>query len=238
VPPEVRETIRRSLGLDQSWHIRYVKWLIALLQGDFGYSFGSHSPEPGARPLCNTVVQRVLLVIAIAISQAACTIAAPSAPTPTETIVSASPTSPTVFVPTAAATATMGGCGATTVFSGGVPDTLNRSAGNNAPSGVPYAVARPAIAAGFLFGYPLHTANAGISYSNKILWVVGTPRTGALVVDAVQAGANAPAVHYTFPANSGPGQIYPSELDVPEPGCWSFTLRFAGQVAELELVYR
>jgi peptide/nickel transport system permease protein len=44
VPPEVRENLRRSLGLDQPWHIRYVKWLLALLKGDFGYSFASHSP--------------------------------------------------------------------------------------------------------------------------------------------------------------------------------------------------
>ncbi|MEK6226704.1 MAG: ABC transporter permease [Chloroflexota bacterium] len=47
VPPEVRERIRESLGLNQPWHIRYVKWLLALLQGDFGYSFGSHSPVAG-----------------------------------------------------------------------------------------------------------------------------------------------------------------------------------------------
>ena len=33
VPPEVRERIRESLGLNQPWHIRYVKWLLALLQG-------------------------------------------------------------------------------------------------------------------------------------------------------------------------------------------------------------
>jgi len=47
VPPEVRENLRRSLGLDQPWHIRYVKWLLALMRGDFGYSFGSHSPVSG-----------------------------------------------------------------------------------------------------------------------------------------------------------------------------------------------
>jgi len=44
VPPEVRENIRRSLGLDQPWHIRYVKWLAAALQGDLGYSFQSRVP--------------------------------------------------------------------------------------------------------------------------------------------------------------------------------------------------
>src|SRR2546421_12389602 len=44
VPPEVRENIRRSFGLDQPWPVRYVKWLIALAQGDWGFSFGSRIP--------------------------------------------------------------------------------------------------------------------------------------------------------------------------------------------------
>ena len=44
VPPEVRENIRRSLGLDQPWPIRYVKWVFALTHGDWGFSFGSRIP--------------------------------------------------------------------------------------------------------------------------------------------------------------------------------------------------
>jgi peptide/nickel transport system permease protein len=44
VPPEVRENIRRSLGLDQPWPIRYVKWAFALAHGDWGFSFGSRIP--------------------------------------------------------------------------------------------------------------------------------------------------------------------------------------------------
>src|SRR5438445_6095751 len=44
VPPEAREAIRKSLGLDQPWYIRYVLWLGGLVRGDFGYSFMSHSP--------------------------------------------------------------------------------------------------------------------------------------------------------------------------------------------------
>jgi peptide/nickel transport system permease protein len=44
VPPEVRDNIRRSLGLDQPWPIRYVKWLFALTHGDWGFSFGSRMP--------------------------------------------------------------------------------------------------------------------------------------------------------------------------------------------------
>jgi peptide/nickel transport system permease protein len=44
VPPEVRDNIRRSLGLDDPWPIRYVKWLVALAHGDWGFSFGSRIP--------------------------------------------------------------------------------------------------------------------------------------------------------------------------------------------------
>jgi peptide/nickel transport system permease protein len=44
VPPEVRDNIRRSLGLDQPWPVRYVKWLIAVSHGDWGFSFGSRIP--------------------------------------------------------------------------------------------------------------------------------------------------------------------------------------------------
>ena len=44
ITPEVRENLRRSLGLDDPVIIRYFKWLWALVQGNFGYSFGSRSP--------------------------------------------------------------------------------------------------------------------------------------------------------------------------------------------------
>ena len=44
VPPEVRERIRESLGLNQPWPIRYVKWMTSMFRADFGVSFMSHSP--------------------------------------------------------------------------------------------------------------------------------------------------------------------------------------------------
>ncbi|MBI3915225.1 MAG: ABC transporter permease [Chloroflexi bacterium] len=45
IPFEVRENIRRSLGLDQPWPIRYVKWIWTLVStGDLGYSFNSRFP--------------------------------------------------------------------------------------------------------------------------------------------------------------------------------------------------
>lgn len=45
VPVEVRENIRRSLGLDQPWPVRYVKWLQTLVTtGDLGHSFSARIP--------------------------------------------------------------------------------------------------------------------------------------------------------------------------------------------------
>jgi peptide/nickel transport system permease protein len=44
IPAEVRARIRESLGLGQPWPVRYVKWVIALSRGDFGFSFGSRIP--------------------------------------------------------------------------------------------------------------------------------------------------------------------------------------------------
>lgn len=47
ITAEVRENIRRSLGLDQPLPIRYVKWLGSFLRGNMGYSFTSRSPVSG-----------------------------------------------------------------------------------------------------------------------------------------------------------------------------------------------
>ncbi|MGL4882751.1 MAG: ABC transporter permease, partial [Waterburya sp.] len=44
ITAEVRENIRRSLGLDQPGYIRYFKWFTSFIQGDMGYSFNSRSP--------------------------------------------------------------------------------------------------------------------------------------------------------------------------------------------------
>jgi peptide/nickel transport system permease protein len=44
VPPEVRERIRESMGLNDPWPIRYVKWATSVARLDFGTSFMSRSP--------------------------------------------------------------------------------------------------------------------------------------------------------------------------------------------------
>src|SRR5215216_6142686 len=42
--PEVRQNIRAQFGLDQPIYVRYIKWLSAFLQGDWGFSFSSRIP--------------------------------------------------------------------------------------------------------------------------------------------------------------------------------------------------
>ncbi|MEG3438733.1 ABC transporter permease [Pannus brasiliensis CCIBt3594] len=44
ITEEVRENIRRSLGLEQPIPVRYVKWFFAFITGDMGFSFTSRSP--------------------------------------------------------------------------------------------------------------------------------------------------------------------------------------------------
>jgi peptide/nickel transport system permease protein len=67
VTDEVVEQMRENFGLDQPVHIRYVRWVGAMLTGDFGYSF-SHS-----RPVIDVIAEflpntLLLTVCALAIA--------------------------------------------------------------------------------------------------------------------------------------------------------------------------
>ncbi len=39
VPPEVRDNLRKSFGLDDPIPVRYLRWAAAMVQGDWGFSF-------------------------------------------------------------------------------------------------------------------------------------------------------------------------------------------------------
>ena len=41
VPPEVRENLRQAYGLNDPILVRYLRWLVAMFQGDWGFSFAS-----------------------------------------------------------------------------------------------------------------------------------------------------------------------------------------------------
>jgi len=124
-------------------------------------------------------------------------------------------------------------CG-TQVQRGAQPAWLVAAGAGNNPSGVPYVMTTPAIAAGFLFGYPLTAGRT--NPSNKILWVVGRPRASSSLDISARSGGR--SVSLSLPPDSGPGEIYPSIVDVPGPGCWHIELRWGGNTAAVDLLYR
>jgi hypothetical protein len=124
------------------------------------------------------------------------------------------------------------------VYEGGIPSWLDDAGGHNNPAILPYVLAVPAkSAAGFLFGHLLRAGHPQ-NPSNKILWVVGYPREGeSLSITGHPLEATTPTVSGTWPANSGPGEIYPSGVDVPRAGCWHFDLAWSGHQASVDLIY-
>ena len=180
------------------------------------------------RGRCTGYVKRPLFLIWLAMLLAACS-AAPASPSPTG--------SPHANVP-AGATVVAGGCGSTTIVKGKVPAWLDEAGAHNNPDSLPYVLATPQQAAGFIFGYPLRSGHPE-NPSNKILWVVGWPRNGSsLEITGHPLGAAAPIVTVDRAADSSPGEIYPSIVDVPQPGCWHFDLAWAGHKASVELLYQ
>ena len=138
-------------------------------------------------------------------------------------------TPPAIASPTRAQVMT-GGCGATEVYEGG---TLPDWATVNAPQGLPYVIATPGRAVGYLFTYPM---KAGLDSDTKTLWYVATPRR-AMPLDAEghALGATSPTAKFSKAADSFPGEIYPTGPTVPGPGCWHFTLTWRGGEERVEV---
>jgi hypothetical protein len=100
-----------------------------------------------------------------------------------------------------------------------------------------FAVSAHGDAVAVLFAHPLR-AGKPQNPANKVLWVVRRPRRGQpLRLHAQPIGVSARGVTTSWPANSSPGEIYPSTADVSFPGCWRFTLRWAGHVDTIALPY-
>jgi len=107
-------------------------------------------------------------------------------------------------------------------------------------AGVPpsrYVVSHEGNLVGVLFGGTLRSPSPAQGPSNKILWISAEPRAGAdLKVTLTPSGGGGPVTEQ-FPANSSPGEIYPSIVDVPKPGCWNVVAEWNGNRATLELPY-
>jgi hypothetical protein len=129
-------------------------------------------------------------------------------------------------------------CTGTVTAQGGVPPGwVDVAGGHNNPAGVPFTMDQSQSVAGFVFGYPLRAGHPE-NPANKILWVVRLPRGGSdLTVTAHPLGATTPVVKVVQPADSGPGEIYPSVVDVPTAGCWVLNLAWGSHRAVLALAY-
>ena len=146
--------------------------------------------------------------------------------------------SPSANHPPVAAQIVSGGCGGTHVYKGGEPDWLTAAGAGNNPTFLPYAIGYPPTAAGFIFGYPLQVGPRASGAANKILWVVGIPRDGnPLRITGHPQNGSEPTINVSFPADSGPGEIYPSIVDVPSAGCWHFDLGWGSNRTSIDLVY-
>jgi hypothetical protein len=105
---------------------------------------------------------------------------------------------------------------------------------SSGPVRVPFALASGETAAAFFWarlraGHPDNPAN-------KVLWVVRAPREGhPLVIEASPAGAPGRKVVIREEADSGPGEIYPSYVDLPTPGCWRLALRWGTHRASIDV---
>ena len=137
------------------------------------------------------------------------------------------PFGPTVTPPAAAACAPQ-------IETGVLPDWA-RAGFSEAEPTARHAIGRSGEILGILFGGTL-LSPPNPEISNKILWVARDPvATPGLVIAAQRMDGSLPVgdpVERSVP--DGPG---PSTVDLPEAGCWRFTLTWDDQTDTLDLEY-
>ena len=169
-------------------------------------------------------MRRLVSVVAV-LSLAGCT---PSPPAPP----ASAPAPSASTAPVSLASPIAGGCGDTPVWSGSPPE-WTASAG--LPSGSRFVLSHEENLVGVLFAFPLKAQSDPNGPNNKILWIAREPREGTSLQLTLRQDQG--VVTQREPANSGPGEIYPSIVDVTGPGCWAVTAEWAGHRATLELSY-
>ena len=119
----------------------------------------------------------------------------------------------------------------------GAPPAWTAAAWSDSSPGftVPYALATGKAAAAFFFA-PTIRAGHPTNPANKVLWVVRFPRDGhPLTVTARLSTNRREVVRIRRPADSSPGEIYPSYIDLPSPGCWRLALAWGTHRASVNI---
>jgi hypothetical protein len=123
---------------------------------------------------------------------------------------------------------TSGGCAA--ALRTGVLPTWGRDGFSDPRPKVPHVLSEDGRMLAILFG-PLQSPTAE-GRNNKVLWVTRPDSAGyPLDIAAVRAGSDGTVVHRHL---EGPG---PSTVDLPEPGCWTLTLRWGEFRDTIDLEY-
>ena len=122
----------------------------------------------------------------------------------------------------------------------GAPPTWTAPAWSDSSPGfaVPYALASGNAAAAFFFA-PSLRAGHPTDPANKVLWVVRFRRDGRPLNITARVGTDpSKVVRISRPADSSPGEIYPSYVDLPKPGCWRLELAWGPHQASLNVRVR
>jgi hypothetical protein len=91
---------------------------------------------------------------------------------------------------------------------------------------------------GFLFADPLYAGRLPPELGNdKVLWVVRYPRNGHPLELTISRAGPAQRRHWEVPADSSPGEIYPSGVHAPSPGCWHVVAEWGSHRATLALPF-
>ena len=119
----------------------------------------------------------------------------------------------------------------------GAPPAWSATAWSDSSPGftVPYTLASRDAAAAFFFAGALRAGHP-TDPANKVLWVVRFPRDGhPLNITARLSTEPSNVVRISRPADSSPGEIYPSYVDLPKPGCWRLALAWGTHRASVDV---
>jgi hypothetical protein len=119
----------------------------------------------------------------------------------------------------------------------GAPPAWTAAAWSSSSPGftTPYALASNGAAGAFFFARPLRAGHPS-NPSNKVLWIVRFPRNGnPLLITARLSGDPTAVVRISRPADSSPGEIYPSYVDLPKAGCWQLSLAWGPHRARIDI---